>query len=56
MKSKLLKFALISFLIFLPLPFVFEWSMFFGGVYIAFGLIVSGATWGQLNKHPSNAN
>lgn len=50
MKTKLLKFALAAFLAFLPLPFIFEWSMFFGGGYIVIATMICGATWGQLNR------
>ncbi|AUR82935.1 TMhelix containing protein [Vibrio phage 1.030.O._10N.222.55.F9] len=57
MKAKLLKFALTSFLAFLPLPFVFEWSFIFGNLYILVAVMCCGATARALGlKEAINAN
>ena len=56
MKKKLFKFTGIAFLAFLPFPFIFEWSLIFGSIYILAAIMICGAAWGQLNRGADNAN
>lgn len=44
MKTKLIKFALIAFFAFLPLPFIAKSSYLFAGFYVVVATMISGAS------------